>query len=98
MTDKITINITDQTGRIDAILANQNLPYSRTVLANWVQSGEVLVIGQRVKRSYKVTAGDVISIQPPVVQPTEIVAEAMPLDIVQRVLDELDRFWQIKKY
>lgn len=82
MTDKITINITTQTGRIDAILANENLPYSRTTLANWVQSGEVLVNGQRVKRSYKVMAGDVIRIQPPAVQTTEIVPEAIPLDIV----------------
>lgn len=82
MTDKIIINITTQTGRIDAILANEKLPYSRTVLANWVQSGEVLVNDQRVKRSYKVASGDAISIMPPEVQPTAIVSEAIPLDIV----------------
>lgn len=82
MTDAITINITDQTGRIDAILANENLPYSRTVLASWIQSGEVLVNGQRVKRSYQVVSGDVIHILPPAVQTTEIVPEAIPLDVI----------------
>lgn len=82
MTDAITINITDQTGRIDAILANENLPYSRTVLASWIQSGEVLVNGQRVKRSYQVGSGDVIRILPPAVQTTEIVPEAIPLDVI----------------
>ena len=82
MTDAITINITDQTGRIDAILANENLPYSRTVLASWIQSGEVLVNGQRVKRSYQVVSGDVIYILPPAVQTTEIVPEAIPLDVI----------------
>ncbi|MGX7043410.1 RluA family pseudouridine synthase [Leuconostoc holzapfelii] len=82
MTDAITINITDQTGRIDAILANENLPYSRTVLASWIQSGEVLVNGQRVKRSYQVVSGDVIHILPPAVQTTEIVPEAIPLDVL----------------
>lgn len=82
MTDAITINITDQTGRIDAILANENLPYSRTVLASWIQSGEVLVNGQRVKRSYQVGSGDVIHILPPAVQTTEIVPEAIPLDVI----------------
>ncbi len=82
MTDAITINITDQTGRIDAILANENLPYSRTVLASWIQSGEVLVNGQRVKRSYQVVSGDVIHILPPAVQTTEIVPEAIPLNVI----------------
>lgn len=82
MTDAITINITDQTGRIDAILANENLSYSRTVLASWIQSGEVLVNGQRVKRSYQVVSGDVIHILPPAVQTTEIVPEAIPLDVI----------------
>ncbi|MCT8390096.1 RluA family pseudouridine synthase [Leuconostoc holzapfelii] len=82
MTDAITINITDQTGRIDAILANENLPYSRTVLASWIQSGEVLVNGQRVKRSYQVGSGDVIRILPPAVQTTEIMPEAIPLEVI----------------
>jgi len=82
MTKKITINIVDQTGRIDVILAKENLPYSRTTLADWLQTGHILVNGVQVKRAYKVIAGDVINILPPEVTTTEIIAENIPLEIV----------------
>ncbi|MBZ5955607.1 RluA family pseudouridine synthase [Leuconostoc gasicomitatum] len=82
MTKKITINIIDQIGRIDAILAKENLPYSRTTLAEWLQTGYILVNGVQVKRAYKVTTGDTITILPPEVITTEIIAEDIPLDII----------------
>ncbi|MBZ6002980.1 RluA family pseudouridine synthase [Leuconostoc gelidum subsp. aenigmaticum] len=82
MTKKITINIIDQIGRIDVILAKENLPYSRTTLADWLQTGHILVDGIQVKRAYKVTAGDTISIIPPAVTTTEIIAEDIPLEII----------------
>ena len=82
MTKKITINIIDQIGRIDAILAKENLPYSRTTLAEWLQTGHILVNGVQVKRAYKVTTGDTITILPPEVITTEIIAEDIPLDII----------------
>ncbi|MBZ6015115.1 RluA family pseudouridine synthase [Leuconostoc gelidum] len=82
MTKKITINIIDQIGRIDVILAKENLPYSRTTLADWLQTGHILVNGIQVKRAYKVTAGDTINIIPPAVTTTEIIAEDIPLEII----------------
>lgn len=82
MTKTTTINIVDQTGRIDAILAKENLLYSRTTLADWLQTGHILVNGVQVKRAYKVTTGDTINIVPPEIATTEIVAEDIPLDIV----------------
>lgn len=82
MTKKITINIIDQIGRIDVILAKENLPYSRTTLADWLQTGHILVNGVQVKRVYKVTTGDIINILPPEVTTTEIIAENIPLEII----------------
>ena len=82
MTEKITLEITNETGRIDAVLAKKSLPYSRTVLAEWLQDGHIVVNQTQVKRSYKVNSGDLITILPPAVQNTEIIAENMPLDIV----------------
>lgn len=76
------INITTQVGRIDAILAKEDLQYSRTTLAEWLQKGNILVNNNKVKRSYKVSEGDTISIFPPQVASTEIIAEDIPLDIV----------------
>lgn len=89
MTEQIIINITDQSGRVDAILAKEKLPYSRTILSNWLQTGHVLVNGNKVKRAYKVTTGDQISIIPPELVTTEIVAEDIPLDIVYEDNDVL---------
>ncbi|WP_349584578.1 RluA family pseudouridine synthase [Leuconostoc citreum] len=82
MTEKITLEITKETGRIDAVLAKKSLPYSRTVLAEWLQDGHIVVNQTQVKRSYKVNSGDLITILPPAVQNTEIIAENMPLDII----------------
>lgn len=82
MTEKTIINITTQVGRVDAILAKEGLQYSRTTLAEWLQKGHILVNNNTVKRSYKVSTGDTISIDPPQVESTEIIAENIPLDIV----------------
>jgi 23S rRNA pseudouridine1911/1915/1917 synthase len=82
MADNITINIVDQVGRIDAVLAKETLPYSRTTLSDWLLEGNVLVNGTQVKRSYKVSSGDVVTITPPEIKDTEILAENIPLDIV----------------
>lgn len=82
MMEKTIINITTQVGRIDAILAKEDLQYSRTILAEWLQNGHILVNNNKVKRSYKVSVGDTISIFPPEVASTEIIAEDIPLDIV----------------
>ncbi|KAA8381279.1 RluA family pseudouridine synthase [Leuconostoc carnosum] len=82
MAEKITINIKEQQGRLDAILAKEDIPYSRTVLADWIQDGAVLVNQKKVKRSYKVVSGDTVTLTPPEVQNTAIVAEDIPLSIV----------------
>lgn len=82
MAEKITINIKEQQGRLDAILAKEDVPYSRTVLADWIQDGVILVNQKKVKRSYKVVSGDTVTLTPPEVQNTAIVAEDIPLSIV----------------
>ena len=82
MANKILIHITDQAGRVDAVLSKENLSYSRTTLSNWLVDGTILVNNHKVKRSYKVVSGDTISITPPETQETKIEAENIPLDII----------------
>ncbi|HEY4400006.1 MAG TPA: RluA family pseudouridine synthase [Lactobacillaceae bacterium] len=79
----ITLKMTIETGRLDAVLAQKELPYSRTTLATWIKDGRVAVNGKPEKRSYKVAAGDTITIEPvEEIIATELVAEDIPLDIV----------------
>ena len=82
MANKILIHITDQAGRVDAVLSKENLSYSRTTLSNWLVDGTILVNNHKVKRSYKVVSGDTISITPPETQETKIEAENIPVDII----------------
>lgn len=76
------MTIDQEQGRLDAVLGQAKLPYSRSTLANWIKEGLVLVNDQAVKRSYVVKQGDVVSINPPEVKETALEAENIPLDIV----------------
>ncbi|GAP02639.1 pseudouridylate synthase, 23S RNA-specific [Fructobacillus pseudoficulneus] len=80
--EQITLTIDQESGRLDAVLGQANLPYSRSTLSAWIKDGAVLVNDKKVKRSYTVKAGDVITINPPAVQETALEAENIPLDIV----------------
>ncbi|GAP00196.1 RluA family pseudouridine synthase [Fructobacillus ficulneus] len=84
MADAQTIVITaDQAGgRLDAVLSQADLTYSRSALANLIKAGCVLVNGQTVKRSYVVKEADEIVITPPETKETALEAENIPLDIV----------------
>lgn len=81
-TTPVTMTIDQEQGRLDAVLGQAKLPYSRSTLANWIKEGLVLVNDQAVKRSYVVKQGDVVSINPPEVKETALEAENIPLDIV----------------
>lgn len=76
------IIIEQQQGRIDAVLAKENLGYSRSKITDWLNNGQILVNQKKVKQSYKVNKGDIIVITPPKVQATTIEPEAIPLNIV----------------
>ncbi len=68
--------------RLDRFLADTVPEYSRARLQQWIRDGHVMVGGARIKTSATVRGGERIEILPPVTQPTTLIAEAIPLDIL----------------
>lgn len=74
--------ITDQTGRIDKVLAVLEPEITRSQLKNLINDGYVTVNKHIVKPKYKVQSGDQISLVKPEPQTLELIPENIPLDIV----------------
>jgi len=68
--------------RIDALIATQLDDVSRTRATELIRDGFVLVNNEKKKAKYKPQAGDVVEISIPEVQPIELIAEDLNLDIV----------------
>lgn len=68
--------------RLDIYVAEQIPDLSRSLVQKLIGSGHVLVNGAVTHASYKLQAGDVVGVIVPAAEPTEIVAEDIPLDIV----------------
>jgi 23S rRNA pseudouridine1911/1915/1917 synthase len=68
-------------GRIDAFIAEAGLLPSRALAQKLIERNCVRVNGQTVTKRYKPCAGDRISIEIPPMQPSEIEAEEIALDI-----------------
>lgn len=64
------------------ISAQEDIPLTRTVLQNRMESGQVTVNGKQVAKNYRQHGGDVIEITMPDPEPLELVPENIPLDIV----------------
>jgi 23S rRNA pseudouridine1911/1915/1917 synthase len=68
--------------RIDAYLASRFADYSRQVIQKIIDAEAVLVNGRAVKASYRVRAGDVVSIRLPELPDTTPEPEDIPLEVV----------------
>ena len=68
--------------RIDKFLSEQNEEFTRSYIQKLIEEENVLVNGNIVKASYKIKAGDNITVNADDVDELEIVAENIPLDIV----------------
>ncbi len=68
--------------RLDVFLAQKLDEVSRSRLRRWIQLGQVSVNGHPQKPKYLVRAGDEISLLIPAPEPSVMVSEAIPLDIV----------------
>ncbi|MFQ5490532.1 MAG: RluA family pseudouridine synthase [Phycisphaerae bacterium] len=68
--------------RLDKYLCTRNTRISRTVAQRLIRSGAVTVNGMPAKASYEPAAGDVIEMVMPPPEPTEIIAEDIPLDVI----------------
>jgi 23S rRNA pseudouridine1911/1915/1917 synthase len=73
--------------RLDKFVASHAPGMSRSWLQRLIDDGNVLVDGQVRGRTFKVTPGQVIEVSIPPVEPDELVAEAIPLEVVYEDAD-----------
>ena len=75
--------IEEQAGnRIDKVIANLENGISRVAVQRMIDDGNILVNGKKVRTSYKVSAGDVITIEKEEPKEIDILPQEMPLNIV----------------
>ena len=83
MSDRqIELRVEEGKDRLDKFLADHVPDLSRSAAQRLIDSGKVTVNGEWLKASYKVRPGDLVVAQLTVEEETELVAEAIPLDIV----------------
>ena len=68
--------------RLDALLARLLPQYSRSRIASWIRAGEVRLDGRAAKPSEKVFGGEGVSLQATLEPDTQVLAEALPIDVV----------------
>ncbi|MCO5229190.1 MAG: RluA family pseudouridine synthase [Thermomicrobiales bacterium] len=75
--------------RLDKYVADELPELSRTYLQQLITDGSVLVDGLVRRPSFKVTPGEVVTVELPEVEETELLAEDIPLDVVYEDADIL---------
>jgi 23S rRNA pseudouridine1911/1915/1917 synthase len=68
--------------RIDKLLASRDLGVSRACLQRWILEGRVRVDGEPVVAKTKLAAGDTVQIVPAPAQPSDVLPQAIALDIL----------------
>lgn len=68
--------------RLDRYVADQLPDLSRNTVQTFIEDGRILVDGQRRKPKFRITPGEVITVDLPAPVEDEIVPDAIPLDIV----------------
>ena len=76
--------------RLDAAIAEAT-ELTRSAAAKLIESGAVRVGGSAVAKKYTVRAGDLISLELPEPEPSEALAEDIPLDVVYEDSDVIAR-------
>jgi len=76
-------NIVNESGkRLDAYIASINEDITRTSAQRLIEQGNILVNGKKQKVSYKVSEGDVITIEEVQAQEIELKAQEIPIEII----------------
>jgi 23S rRNA pseudouridine1911/1915/1917 synthase len=78
----ISVDETQKNERLDVFLAREVPELSRSHIQKLIAAGKVTVHGKSVKANYKVQPADAVELTIPAPEPVEILAEAIPLDIV----------------
>src|SRR5215216_3462876 len=80
----VTLNATraDLGARLDRFVADRLPDLSRSTVQNLIAAGHVSVDGQQRKPKFRITPGEVVSVELPPAAPDEILPDYIPLDIV----------------
>ena len=78
---KLTLIIDDIGERIDTVVGERE-KISRSAAAKLIEEGYVLVNGEGVAKNYKIRATDSVTVYHPEPEPSEIIPQNIPLDIV----------------
>ena len=77
----------ESTDRLDVFIANNIEALTRSAVQKLIKSGKVSVNSSSVRANYLLHAGDIIVIRIPPPEPTDIIAEDIPLDVVYEDTD-----------
>jgi 23S rRNA pseudouridine1911/1915/1917 synthase len=86
---EVELQVTSEKGRLDRFLAEGVPDLSRSAAQRLIDGGQVSVNGEAAKASYKIRKGDHVVAYLPSGDPTELVAEAIPLSVVYEDSDLL---------
>lgn len=75
--------------RLDKLLSEHLLDLSRTQIQQWIKESHVLVNDKTVKPNYRLSIGDVVAVTEPEVEPLNIIAEDLNLEIIYEDADVL---------
>ena len=76
------VSIDEQGIRLDKIISGLQEELSRTAIQRMIEEGNILVNGNKVKISYKVIEGDLITIQKEEPKETDLLPQDIPLNII----------------
>ncbi|MDH6364065.1 23S rRNA pseudouridine1911/1915/1917 synthase [Enterococcus sp. PF1-24] len=84
---KIELTISDESGRLDKVLAESLKEHTRSQIQQWLKDGLVSVNQQVAKANYKVKCDDKITVQLPEPEVLTVEAEDIPLEIIYQDAD-----------
>ncbi len=79
---KLTVDAADARQRLDRYLVTKLEGRSRSVIQAWIKAERVRVDGKATKAGHSISSGEEVEIDPPPVEPSQLLAEPIPLNIV----------------
>ena len=76
------INVDEDNIRLDTYVARKVPELSRTMIQKLIESGDILVNGDKKKLSYKVLSGDIITINIPEAKEVDLKPQEIPVEVV----------------
>ncbi len=76
------INVDADNIRLDTYVARKVPEFSRTMIQKLIESGDILVNGDKKKLSYKVLSGDIITINIPEAKEVDLKPQEIPVEVV----------------